>query len=66
MENLYDKKYIWEGLTKKECSELDPEIVNLLRGLLETDPAKRWTPERSASCECLTNPLIVSRWREYQ
>lgn len=46
MENMHDVKIKWEGLTKKDCAELDPEIVKIIRGLLEADPALRWTPKQ--------------------
>lgn len=65
MENMHDFKIKWKGLTKQDCSQLDPQIVTFLKATLDTNPKTRWTPEQCLNSELLRNKKVIQNWKQY-
>lgn len=63
MEGMFDRKVVWEAFTRPECEELHPDIIELLRGLLEKNPEKRFTPKQALNSALFTNKEVVESWR---
>lgn len=53
---MFEKKVIWNAFNTSDSEDLDRNIVDLLKGLLEKDPQKRLTPKQALSMKFFTDP----------
>ena len=45
--NFFDKKIIWLMFDREECKDINPDVLNFLRRLLDNNPETRITPKQA-------------------
>lgn len=57
--NFFDKKIIWLMFDREECKDINPDVLDFLKRLLDSNPETRITPKEALKAPFFTDKKVV-------